>query len=83
MIIKNLTYGCKCDNCGVLWKDENGGSIGFTTELAIRTIIHDIHSGWLHYHGQDYCPDCWENNHLDGGLILKHVGNDPLYTKNE
>jgi len=72
MITKILTYGCKCDQCGQVWTDENNSPIGFTTKEAMHDTVRED-KNWLHYHGKDYCPNCWSVNHLNGNLVLKHV----------
>jgi hypothetical protein len=72
MITHFLTYGCKCDHCGKLWRDHNNSAIGFVTKDAMMKALID-EGTWLIHHGKTFCPTCWGTNYMNERLTSKYI----------
>lgn len=70
MIVEVTMYGCKCDNCGKEWVDDNYGWTAMTDEASMKQLISD-EDGWEEVDGKHYCDDCFMGWDDEDNVILK------------
>lgn len=64
MVTEKIFYGCKCDGCGTMLRDECEEDIYYDQETYIKDVAWD--SEWLvTADGHHYCPDCRQLNDED------------------
>ncbi|MBN4061704.1 hypothetical protein JYU20_00720 [Bacteroidales bacterium AH-315-I05] len=79
MIVKMIMYGCRCDNCGKQWYDEETGYVAYTDKAGVNDELED--GGW-HRAAQEvgndkhYCEECWEWNENDDLVVKERKGNN-------
>lgn len=71
MIIEMTMYGCKCDNCGKQWEDEDMGFVAFTDDSGIKSYL-DEDGEWHTEDDKHYCPECWSYDDEDN-LVIKQL----------
>lgn len=67
-------FGCKCDNCGIQWKDDD--RIAYTDAISMQQVVENDSEWQTDNSGKKikhYCPKCFGGFDDNDKLIISEV----------